>query len=129
MPMKRFHLRRLTLAIYATVAAALAATVFLWGLEYKCSLYPLPSHVLQSVPVAKLLSERERPVKVQATHLARAPLAMAATFVLWLLFADWFRNRCAGLRPEPLPLQPTCAGLRFCSLARFLPRPPPVLLS
>ncbi len=127
--MKRFHLRRLTLAIYATVAAALAATVFLWGLEYKCSLYPLPSRVLHSVPVAKLLSERERPVKVQATQLARAPVAMAATFVLWLWFAEWLRNRRAGLRPEPLPPQPKCDGPRICSLARFLSRPPPVLLS
>ncbi len=124
--MKRFQLRRLTLAIYAVVAAALAASVFLWGLEYKCSLYLLPSRALHSLPVAKLLSERERPVKVRAMQHVRAPLSVAATFLLWLLLVARFRSRRAGLRSEPLPLQRICDGLRVCSLTHFSFRPPPV---
>lgn len=128
MPIKCLQLRRLTLALYAVAASSLAFTVFLWGVTYKCSLYAPPSQPLHSVPVARLLSERERPGTATTPQLAQTPLAVAA-FPLWLLAVTRFCLRLAGLRPQPLSLQPTCDGLRFCSLAHFLFRPPPVLLS
>jgi hypothetical protein len=39
---------------------ALAFAVFGWGIQYKISLYNLPGSVPNSIPQAKLLSQRER---------------------------------------------------------------------
>ena len=49
-----------------TVAAAgtaifLALCVFVWGLEYKLSLYDPPHSLAHLVPIAKLLSKNEQP--------------------------------------------------------------------
>lgn len=46
--------------LWALLFPALALCVFLWGLEYKMSLYEPPHSVSHQIPEAKLLSKNER---------------------------------------------------------------------
>ena len=131
MPMKKLHLRKLALAACAALTTVLAASVFLWGVEYKCSLYPTPFRALHSVPVAKLLSERERPRQASTTPHSKPRLASATTYLLWLwLFAIVKpQRRRASLQCQPLPPQSPADGLRASCLTYFSFRPPPLSLS
>jgi hypothetical protein len=128
MPMKRFHPGKLAVAIPAAAAMMLAAAVFLWGLEYKCSLYPAPSRLPHSVPVAKLLSERERPVKVQAVRITRPLLAITPAFLWWFCVVR-LRIRHARLHAEPLRLPRLAGALQISALTHFSFRPPPSIAS
>src|ERR1700739_1980559 len=65
MAMKRIHSKQLTLALSMTGAMLLAAAVLVWGSEYKCSLYHKHPEKHARIPVAKLLSERERVAAAQ----------------------------------------------------------------
>ncbi|HEY3987673.1 MAG TPA: hypothetical protein VGM02_00120 [Acidobacteriaceae bacterium] len=64
----------------------LAVAVFGWGLHSKLSLYHIRARASQPAPIAKLLSERERPMdSAQHCHLNHAEayaVALAATVVL-----------------------------------------------
>lgn len=110
----------------------LACAVFGWGLQYKISLYCQADEQSVSIPHAKLLSERERPVSsldgasispssTQPQSSAFYPLFLIVTLMLGLcLAADiWLRNSRVA---EAIPLQRR-AHSNFFSF-----RPPPVPL-
>lgn len=123
--MKRIHTQQATLLLIATTAAILAASVFLWGTEYKLSLYPQGRTARVAIPYAKLLSERERPAVVHVNlatfrSLAAPTLALilcapairdsrkAFTFAAPALFGDpavshLFRFPPLWFRPPPAP--------------------------
>jgi hypothetical protein len=49
--------------------------IFVWGLQYKLSLYNSPGNASRLVPEAKLLSPNERPQSVQVGSLQTAVLS------------------------------------------------------
>lgn len=125
MPMESFRNRKLALLVSVAATTVLAAAVFLWGLEYKCSLYSVPSQSLHSVPIAKLLSERERPPQARAADPMRAAFLLASffSFLLWVLGRA--RDCRPGLHAIPLRQLRVCHGFRVSSLPPFFSRPPP----
>jgi hypothetical protein len=93
--------RRAVLLIPALLVLCMA--VFGWGLQYKLSLYQRNDSISHLAPVAKLLSQKERPAAEQA--LAQPPaLPWPVFFIVTLAF---------GL------LQAAARYLRFASLERF----------
>jgi hypothetical protein len=58
----------------------LALSVFVWGLQYKLSLYDPPQSLARQVPIAKLLSKNEQPLIASSATVA--PLDRAAQAVL-----------------------------------------------
>jgi hypothetical protein len=100
----------------------LGMAVFGWGLQYKLSLYKGKDSVSHLAPVAKLLSQKERPAPGQT--LARLParpvwpvfLIVALAFGVAPAAARFLRS---GSREEdPVPLPPSIRAL-------FLRPPPP----
>jgi hypothetical protein len=69
----------------------LSMAVFGWGLQYKLSLYQSKDSISHSAPEAKLLSQKERPVAVQATvevqRIPAWPVVLLVVFTLGLLQA------------------------------------------
>jgi hypothetical protein len=109
------------------VSLALAISVFLWGLEYKLSLYDPPQAASHLVPIAKLLSKNEQPA-IPADSIATAPnvkllaVTIPALAVILLLAAcelslPVYRG---AIPPENLPLRNGAAWI-------FFVRPPPAL--
>jgi hypothetical protein len=107
----------------------LACAVFGWGLQYKMSLYNQANGQSASIPHAKMLSERERPVSsldgasispssTQPQSLAFYPLFLIATLMLGLrLAADvWMRDSRAV---DAIPQQRRAPSIFFSF------RPPP----
>jgi hypothetical protein len=115
------------LALVTMVACAL----ILWGLQSKLSLYHSAS-VESGVPIAKLLSERERPV---STGRAEAPLLLVQPFhralhrnfpgAVGALAASLQRRDLqsseAFVQPESSPTLPQQR------LTRTTPRAPPII--
>ena len=68
---------------------SLAFAVFGWGIQYKLSLYNLPGSAPTSMPVAKLLSQKERPVYSTNVQVVRPPSPQPLTTTLFpvLFFA------------------------------------------
>jgi hypothetical protein len=105
----------------------LSMAVFGWGLQYKLSLYKAKSSITHLAPVAKLLSQKERPVAAQPaierpTELPSLPqisLAVVATLAPGL-FRATARYRRIGSTEKARPPLPPCLELLFF-------RPPPVL--
>jgi hypothetical protein len=123
--MNRILTKRLTLALMTLAVACLASAVFLWGTEYKVSLYPHHLKSQPAVPVAKFLSERERPV-VGAEAVPQADvLALPAFFSLALLTVVFLQPK---RRPFPAVLL-LGRGIRSIHrppcLIHFSFRPPP----
>jgi hypothetical protein len=102
-----------------------------WGAKYKMSLYDPPGSVSSSIPHAKLLSQKERPVSSTQVQLLRAPspqpdlidlypsLIIAGVLLglnVLISFREW------TVADKVLPQQ-LFAGLSFFSF-----RPPPALL-
>ncbi len=87
----------------------LCMAVFGWGLQYKLSLYKGKDSVSHLAPVAKLLSQKERPAAVQAVlRLSNPPvwpvyLIMALTFGVAPAAARLLRSRSREEDPAPLP--------------------------
>ncbi len=116
-----------------TVACVLVLIVgvIAWGAKYKTSLYDPPGSVSLSIPHAKLLSQKERPVsstQVQPLRLPSPQLDLVDLFPSLIItgvllglnvlisFREW------TVADKVLPQQ-LFAGLSFFSF-----RPPPVLL-
>ncbi|HEX6496319.1 MAG TPA: hypothetical protein VF018_12590 [Acidobacteriaceae bacterium] len=105
----------------------LALAVFGWGLHSKLSLYHVRAHASETAPIAKLLSERERPTDtaqhaaVNHADLHRAPLASAVV----LLPQSSENTRPARPRSETPPLASRTLAIKGPSLRR----PPPFLVS
>ena len=104
--------------------------VVAWGAKYKMSLYDPPGSASLSMPHAKLLSQKERPVT--STHLQPVqppspqpealtlfPGFLLAGVLLTLSISVLFRVRTTT--DERLPQQ------RFADLTFFAFRPPPAL--
>jgi hypothetical protein len=108
----------------------LAAGVFFWGLKYKLSLYDSPvSASSMSVPQAKLLSQKERPLHADSPgsqSRRELPIVVISVFFiaticlsiravqsvpLWLAANEdarrraHFRSSFFSFRPPPTPLQ------------------------
>lgn len=108
--------------------ALLASAVFLWGAEYKCSLYHAHPQKHARVPMARLLSEKERPVAARDAGRVRAPLTLAAFFSLGVLLLAALRCRRAAVDSTPLRQARIPDRVRACCLNHFSFRPPPLAL-
>ena len=128
-PMEQLPTPKLTLPFSITAIAVLAAAVFLWGVEFKCSLYHRHPEKHPPVAVAKLLSEKERPLRNCADNLLRAPLALVVSLAFSLLLTAWHRNQRIRLRAAALMSPALFVGLRVSCLIHFCFRPPPSLVS
>jgi hypothetical protein len=105
----------------------LSLAVFGWGLQYKLSLYQSKDSITHLAPVAKLLSQKERPAATQGV-VARSPEVPPSPFVAALVLvavALCLRQAAArylrtGSMEKSRPSRPPC-------LQAVLFRPPPVL--
>jgi len=94
----------------------LAMAVFAWGLQYKLSLYKSKQSIEHLAPVAKLLSQKERPVTGPA--IDALPKNMPALPLLPALLM---------LAMTPVLCQATTRYLRTGSRERAPASPPPCL--
>jgi hypothetical protein len=110
--------------------AALASCVFLWGLQYKLSLYDPPQVASHQVPMAKLLSRNEQPNPSEqlaynqtkpAIKVLRA-VSGAALFFMLIVCVFCLPESSQRERVENPPLQ-----FRQALLETFFVRPPPFL--
>jgi hypothetical protein len=62
----------------------LAVALFGWGLHSKLSLYDAHREAQASVPIAKLLSEQERPSAHQSLRLHAPPMEMQAVVLVFI---------------------------------------------
>ena len=109
---------------------SLASSVFLWGLQYKLSLYDPPQSPSHHIPSAKLLSSNEqsntseRSASTQSRPSLKVLRTLSNTVFFILLIACVFRVRGSGhleVRRNP-SLQ-----LQKALLEAFFVRPPPSL--
>jgi hypothetical protein len=109
----------------------LAFAVFGWGLHSKLSLYHIRARASEATPIAKLLSERERPPDVAQhcdlnhddLHCDLHGAALAATAILLPQYAT--QSREIAPRGEAPPLPPRTLASKGPSLRR----PPPSLIA
>jgi hypothetical protein len=101
----------------------LAMAVFVWGLQYKLSLYHGKDAVSHSAPAAKLLSEKERPVTALALDAPSQPVFLPVLPALFLLALT------PTLYPAFRSFQSPSANRAPARRSYFLPplffRPPP----
>src|ERR1700722_12761941 len=105
----------------------LSMAVFGWGLQYKLSLYKSKNSITHLAPVAKLLSQKERPLAAQPanerpTDLPSLPQISFAVVVALApgLFRATARYRRIGTIEKARAPFPPCLELLFF-------RPPPFL--
>lgn len=101
--------------------------MFLWGLQYKLSLYDPPQSASHSIPMAKLLSRNEETRTLKdSEYMAGKPLTVgvpiAALVLLLILFIDCVPASSFRQRPVNPPWQ-----LRYALLESFQVRPPPAV--
>lgn len=101
----------------------LGTAIFSWGLHSKLSLYEAPPVTQATLPIAKLLSEQERPTADQMERQLHAP--PPAPTEVQILFS--------GISIQPTPNAPNvreeehvAVPLVFCFSGPSLLRPPPV---
>ncbi|MGA8111006.1 MAG: hypothetical protein WBD46_08725 [Acidobacteriaceae bacterium] len=126
--MKRVHTKQLALALSVMATAVLAMTVFVWGSEYKCSLYHKHPERHPRIAVAKLLSERERPAAAETVASARAPLSQAVFIALGVLLFGPLRGTRPGLDRVFLVVRNETAAGKTALLIHFSSRPPPAMV-
>jgi hypothetical protein len=102
----------------------LSLAVFGWGLQYKLSLYQGKDSITHQAPVAKLLSQKERPATAQTLD-ARFPEVPAFTAFVFVAMASLLRLAATrylrtGSIERSRPPRPPCLQALFF-------RPPPVL--
>ncbi|MGA7522955.1 MAG: hypothetical protein WBW84_10765 [Acidobacteriaceae bacterium] len=123
--MKRILTKRLTLALMTFAVVCLASAVFLWGTEYKVSLYPRHLKPQPAVPFAKLLSERERPASgTEAVSRADA-LPLITFFSPALLTTALLREKAEPFLVVPLWGRAIPSIRKTPWLIHFSFRPPP----
>ena len=116
------------------LVAALSCAVFLWGLQSKLALYH-PAGVHAGLPIAKLLTQKERPLssaRVERVLLSSQPFPNASLEVFPvgvaaiptnLLRNDLMSSEEGCARPGHLP------ALLWQHLSRIGPRAPPIVTS
>jgi hypothetical protein len=102
----------------------LSLAVFGWGLQYKLSLYQSKDSITHQAPVAKLLSQKERPATAQTLD-GRFPEVPAFTAFVFVAMASLLRLAATrylrtGSIERSRPPRPPCLQALFF-------RPPPVL--
>jgi low affinity Fe/Cu permease len=115
----------------ALAFVGLAICVFLWGLQYKLSLYDPPSAASHHIPTAKLLSKNEQSssaegplaVRTKASTRVVYNVSTAVSFIL-LLIVCVLNPPLSGQREQ---LASRLWGLRRAYLRASFVRPPPVL--
>jgi hypothetical protein len=101
----------------------LALAVFGWGLHSKLSLYHIRARTSETAPIAKLLSERERPVDTaQHSDVNHAGLHRVALASLILLIPEPPQD-VRQIRPRRDA--PPAASPTFAIKGPALRRPPP----
>jgi hypothetical protein len=109
--------------------SVLALCVFLWGLEYKMSLYEPPHATSRQLPEAKLLSENEQPDRSADAARAQGSLRTAAAFPFsLLLFALSLFAMSAARFTHRAAAAPEFRRLYRALLRSFFVRPPPRLV-
>jgi hypothetical protein len=103
----------------------LSVAVFGWGLQYKLSLYQSKDSITHLAPVAKLLSQKERPAATQllaarSPEVPDFPFVAAFVLVASLVLRASARFLRIGSREKARPSLPPCLQAVFF-------RPPPVL--
>jgi hypothetical protein len=121
---------RPTSRFWGILFAALALCVFIWGLQYKLSLYDPPQAASHHVPMAKLLSKSEQSNTTEESIYAQSDptikslysVSNVALFSLLIVcvFCPPGLNHCERVQNPSLPLQQAL-------LESFFVRPPPVL--
>lgn len=123
--MNRILTKRLALALMTLAVACLASAVFLWGTEYKVSLYPHGHRSRPAVPFAKLLSERERPATGSEVALRAGGQALITLFSLSFLVIPLEQADCELFPSGILQRSAIVSTHRTPCLFRFSFRPPP----
>jgi hypothetical protein len=105
--------------------------VFLWGLQYKLSLYDPPQASSHNAPIAKLLSKDERPESSRASALTYPRLqevkALGTLLNSGLIILFFVSALCAPVSIYRVCAQTPPPVVREAFLASFFVRPPPVL--
>ena len=112
------HRNRLLFSIFALLLA-----VFLWGLQYKMSLYHGAEQSRSAAPPAKLLSEAEYPSSLRAvvSFLSKSRLKVTVVPAVPSVFHAALAHREHN---APLDVQDVLSPA--CAFSQFLPRPPPL---
>ncbi len=101
----------------------LALAVFGWGLHSKLSLYHIRARASETAPIAKLLSERERPMDTaQHSDVNHADLHRAALAAVVVLMPELSQD---VLRIRPRRDAPPAASRTLALKGPALRRPPP----
>jgi hypothetical protein len=130
--MDRSSANRSFSSIAAVAFLGLAISVFLWGLQYKLSLYDPPSAASHHIPTAKLLSKNERSSSAESPMVVRTKASTiviytipTAVFFILLLIASVLNLPLVGQREQ---LASRLWHLRRVCLRTSFVRPPPVLV-
>jgi hypothetical protein len=107
--------------------------VFIWGLQYKLSLYTAPHDASRQIPQAKLLSRNEQAIEPDSPLISTAKTAprhisaiLPAVFLFFCVGLNLFREGiCAEGGPDTSRPQRVRS---FASLSAFFFRPPPVTI-
>ncbi len=104
----------------------LALAVFGWGLHSKLSLYHVRAGASEAVPIAKLLSERERPERYCGTLRSESQtICMPSHLLLSVALVPRPAKQIVVIAPrrESLPLPSRTLALKGPSLRRPPPSP------
>ncbi|HTX75978.1 MAG TPA: hypothetical protein VMD29_07220 [Terracidiphilus sp.] len=122
-PFRRPHSRTTLLALYSL---ALSLAVVLWGAEYKMAQYPEQGRAYRVMSPAKLLTERERPVRQRSAQALVAPgspklgLGIPAA---WTALGPGRRAPIATCEEQLATVD--CAAENAAGFTYFFFRPPP----
>lgn len=118
--------------LWVLTSLGLALSVFLWGLQYKLSLYDPPQAASHQVPIAKLLSKNEQPgipSDSAAAQLANSAVRLGSTLfasgTLLLLFA--IAALPGGLVECLASTEDASPRFRHLRIHNLFVRPPPSL--
>ena len=101
----------------------LALSVFGWGLHSKLSLYDMSHEAQVAVPIAKLLSEQERPPSHQTQHIRAESLPVQLHVVAFYVAAAAIPSSTEQSWLERSVSRPTALAFSFDGPS--LLRPPP----
>jgi hypothetical protein len=111
---------------------ALAFCVFMWGLQYKLSLYDPPKAASHHIPMAKLLSKNEQSSSTESPLVVRTRTSTrvlytvpTVAFFILLLAVSVFNPPLSGQREQRAS---QAWLLRRPHLRTCFVRPPPVLV-